>query len=98
MDTEYSEKEQDFSYSQGFLESWLEKSPAQVRQHLEVLTGGIIYYRVKLNNLRYDHEKLQALYSSLMAQSAQYLAHIQQQREALDQIAEQQKDAWVDKL
>jgi len=79
-----TEVELDYGYSQGFLETWLEKAPAQVKENLTVLVGGISAYREKYLLVQKDFNDLQRRYNELMAQSAQYLQFIQQQKELID--------------
>jgi hypothetical protein len=88
-----TEQQQDFSYSQGFLEEWLKDAPAQVKGHLETLVSGLTFYRDRYTAAIQDTDTLRLQYNTLTAQSAQYLQMIQQQKELIDQqLIDSQKD------
>lgn len=89
--------ELDYQYSQGFLERWLEiitpAPPKQIKEHLDVLVGGIKAYREKYISIQEDYNKLNELYIKLAGLSAQYLETMKQQREQIDQeLMEQQRE------
>lgn len=89
--------ELDYQYSQGFLERWLEiitpAPPKQIKEHLDVLVGGIKAYREKYISIQEDYNKLNELYIKLAGLSAQYLETMKQQREQIDQeLIEQQRE------
>jgi chromosome segregation ATPase len=94
---ELQEVELDYSYSQGFLESWFdgEKSEnvkKQLKEHVVILAAGVSAYREKYLAAKEDLNDLQQKYNQLMATSAQYLDFMRQQREQLDAaLTEQQR-------
>jgi chromosome segregation ATPase len=87
-----TEPEQDYAYSQGFLETWLKDAPKQVKEHLQVLVDGISAYREKYISIQEDYKQLQDNYNRLTATSAQYLEFMRQQKEQIDQaLIDQQR-------
>jgi chromosome segregation ATPase len=89
------EVEKNFAYAEGFVENYLklQKSPVQVLEQLRTLTEGVQYYRDKVSQAEEDLNKLQTLYNSLTAQSAQYLEFMRQQKETIDQhLIDTQRD------
>jgi hypothetical protein len=89
-----SEEELDYGYSEGFLKTWLEKAPKQVREHLDILVSGITYYRKKVADIEQDLFASNARYNALTAQAATYLEFMSQQRELLDQtLIDNQRDS-----
>lgn len=94
-----TDAERDYQYSQGFLEHWLEITtptpPKQIKEHLDVLVGGIKAYREKYISIQEDYNKLNELYTKLAGLSAQYLDTMKQQRDQLDQeLIEQQREFY----
>lgn len=88
-----TEVEQNYFYSQGFLEEWLKNAPIQIKEHLAVVVGGIGAYREKYISIQEDYAKLQTQYNTLMATSAQYLEFMRQQKEQIDQaLIDQQRE------
>ena|SRR6266850_1120692 len=77
--------EQDYSFSQGFIEEWLKDAPKQVKEHLAILLEGISSYREKYLSIQEDYDRLQVEYNRLMATSAQHLAFMAQQKQQLDE-------------
>ena len=88
-----NEKELDFGYAEGFLIEWLKGSPAQVKEHLDVLVEAIKFYKGKLADAETDLRNANDKYSALMLQSAQYLELLGQQKELIDQnLIENQRE------
>jgi hypothetical protein len=85
MANQLTEVEQDYSFSQGFIEEWLKDAPQQVKEHLATLVSGIIAYREKYVAIQEDYDKLLQRYNDLTAVSAQHLEFMRQQKEQLDQ-------------
>jgi|SRR6266850_2385208 len=85
MVKQLTEVEQDYSYSQGFIEEWLKDAPKQVQEHLQILAAGLTAYREKYLSIQEDFDKLQQEYNRLMATSAQHLEFMRQQKEQLDE-------------
>lgn len=77
--------EQDYSFSQGFIEEWLKDAPTQVKEHLQTLAAGITAYREKYVSAQEDYDKLLQQYNQLMATSAQHLQFSQQLKQQLDE-------------
>jgi hypothetical protein len=85
MVNQLTEVEQDYSFSQGFIEEWLKDSPKQVKEHLATLVSGITAYREKYVTIQEDYDKLLQRYNELTAVSAQHLEFMRQQKEQLDE-------------
>lgn len=77
-------EELDISWARGFLDEWLKDAPPAVKENLDVLTGGVSYYRDKFLAIQEDHAKLQESYNQLTALSASYLGLLNQQKEQID--------------
>src|SRR5712664_4923930 len=89
--------EQDYSFSQGFIEEWLKDAPKQVKEHLAILLEGISSYREKYLSIQEDFDKLQREYNRLMATSAQQLAFMSQQKQQLDEALIREQRAYQEK-
>ena len=86
--------EQDYSFSQGFIEEWLKDAPKQVKEHLAILIEGISSYREKYISIQEDYDKLQKEYNRLMATSAQHLEFMAQQKQQLDEALMREQRAY----
>lgn len=89
--------EQDYSFSQGFIEEWLKDAPKQVKEHLAILIEGISSYREKYVSIQEDYTKLQGEYNRLMATSAQHLEFMSQQKLQLDEALIREQSAYREK-
>jgi len=89
-----TEPEQDYSFSQGFLEEWLKDAPKQIKDHLATLISGVSGYREKYLASQEDYNKLLVQYNQLIATGAQYLQFIQQQKEQLDEALIREQRAY----
>lgn len=92
-----TEVEQDYGFSQGMVEGWLEndpKTPPQIMEHLRTVTSAISAYREKYISIQEDYDKLQTEYNRLMAANAQHLAFMSQQKEQLDEALIREQRAY----
>jgi len=89
-----SEVEQDYSYSQGFLEEWLKDAPKQIKEHLAVLVAGISAYREKYTATQENHQTLLDRYNRLMAESAMHLQFTAQLKQQLDEALIREQRAY----
>lgn len=89
-----TEVEQDYSFSQGFIEEWLKDAPKQVKEHLATLISGIKAYREKYVSVQEDYDKLLVQYNQLMATSAQHLEFMRQQKQQLDEALVREQQAY----
>lgn len=94
MIRQITEVEQDYSFSQGFIEEWLKDSPKQVKEHLAILIAGIAAYREKYIAIQEDYTKLLDQYNRLMATSAQHLEFMSQQKLQLDEALTREQAAY----
>lgn len=82
------EMENEIAFSEGFLENWLRtgNAPPQVLEHLQKLSNGVKFYREKFVSAQEDAADTRTRYDQLTAQTAQYLEHMQQQKDHIDQL------------
>jgi|SRR5579859_1227227 len=88
---ELKEIEKEIAYSHGFIETWLKtdpKTPPQILEHLGVIANGIAYYREQYLNIQEDLSDQQKRYAELTALSGNYLQLIQEQKELLEKMDE----------
>lgn len=90
--------EQDFAYSQGFLENWVEILPenlkTHIKEHINTIINGMKFYRERFTSIQEDLATVRAQYNSLTALTSTYLQTIQQQKEIIDQqLIESQREA-----
>ena len=81
------ETDKQIAYSQGFIEAWLKgdpKTPAQILEHLGVITNGVSSYREKYLLVQEDLNDLRQKYIELTSLSSSYLQLIQNQKELLE--------------
>jgi hypothetical protein len=89
-----SEVEQDYAFSQGFIEEWLKNAPSQVKEHLAIFVSGLQAYREKFLSIQEDYDSLLLKYNQLTATSAQYLQFIQTQKQQLDEALIREQQAY----
>jgi uncharacterized coiled-coil DUF342 family protein len=93
-----TDEERDISFSMGFLEEWLKDAPSQIHEHLKIISDAIDFYRQKYTDAQEDAESIRDKYNQLTALTSQYLQHIQQQKETIDQLLSEQQKSYKTNL
>jgi len=88
------DKDQDYAYSQGFLDEWLKDAPSQVKEHLKILVDGIDSYRDNYATVQQKLDELQQQYNQALIASAQYLHLNQQLQQQLDEALAREQNNY----
>jgi hypothetical protein len=92
------DKDQDYAYSQGFLDEWLKDAPLQVKEHLKILVDGIDAYRDNYTTIQEKLDTLQEQHNQLLIASAQYLHLNQQLQRQLDESLAREQKSYRDEI